>query len=179
MAEHHRALLIDDDDDLRDTLTLVLTERGWVTEAYGEGSAALERLRAATEPAPDLLLLDLMMPSMDGWQFLEEKGGDARLAGIPVVLMSASRLPADSHEHVAAILQKPFSIEALLTTVERAVQWRDKAPRAPLASPTADSKVSVGDYERRGTGDASAADGRDGPLGRPSRRASAHPRVRG
>jgi CheY-like chemotaxis protein len=121
MAEQHRALLIDDDDDLRETLTLVLRERGWVTEAYGEGTAALHRLRATTEPAPDLLLLDLMMPTMDGWQFLEEKRGDARLARIPVVLMSASRLPADPSQSIAAILQKPFSIDALVKTVERAI----------------------------------------------------------
>jgi CheY-like chemotaxis protein len=121
MAEHLRALLIDDDDDLRETLTLVLAERGWVTEAYGEGNAALERLRAATEPAPDLLLLDLMMPTMDGRQFLEEKRADARLAGIPVVLMSASRLADDPDQCVAAVLQKPFSIDALVKTVEQAL----------------------------------------------------------
>jgi CheY-like chemotaxis protein len=133
MAEHHRALLIDDDDDLRETLTLVLRERGWVTEAYGEGPAALDRLRATTEPAPDLLLLDLMMPTMDGWQFLEEKRGDARLARIPVVLMSASRLPADSCQRVEAFLQKPFSIDALIRTVEGAIRTTPMPARGACA----------------------------------------------
>ena len=124
MAENRRVLLIDDDDDLRETLSLVLRERGWVTEAYGDGQAALARLRAATGPAPNLLLLDLMMPIMSGWQFLEATRGDARLAGIPVGLMSASRIPADPDPCAAAVLQKPFSVEALVKTVERAVRWR-------------------------------------------------------
>jgi CheY-like chemotaxis protein len=127
MAENPRALLIDDDDDLRETLTQVLRERGWVAEAYCEGNAALARLRDATEPAPDLLLVDLMMPIMSGWQFLEATRADAHLAGIPVVLMSASRLPADPDHCVAAVLQKPFSIDDLLKTVERAVRWRRPA----------------------------------------------------
>jgi CheY-like chemotaxis protein len=124
MAENRRVLVIDDDDDLRDTLTHVLRQGGWVTEAYGEASAALARLRAETEPAPDVLLLDLMMPNMSGWQFLEAKCEDARLAGIPVVLISASRVPADPNPCVAAVLRKPFPIDALVKTVERAARWR-------------------------------------------------------
>jgi CheY-like chemotaxis protein len=126
MAENQnrRVLLIDDDDDLRDALTIVLRERGWLAEAYAEGTAALARLRAAAEPAPDLLLLDLMLPIMNGWQFLEAMRGDVRLAAIPVVLMSASRIPADPNQRVAAVLQKPFSVEALVKTAERAVRRR-------------------------------------------------------
>jgi CheY-like chemotaxis protein len=127
MAENLRALLIDDDDDLRETLTQVLRERGWVAEAYGEGNAALARLRDATEPAPDLLLVDLMMPIMSGWQFLEARRSDARLAEIPVVLMSASPIPTDPDLCVAAVLQKPFSIDALFNTVERALGGRAAA----------------------------------------------------
>jgi CheY-like chemotaxis protein len=124
MAEPLHVLLIDDDDDLRETITQVLQDRGWVPEGYGEGNAALARLRAATKPAPDLVLLDLMMPVMDGWQFLEEKRADARLAGIPVVLMSASRLPDDPSYCVTAVLRKPFSIDALVETVDRAARGR-------------------------------------------------------
>jgi CheY-like chemotaxis protein len=116
-----RALLIDDDEDLRDTVAQVLAEHGWVTEGYAEGDAALARLRAAGEPPPDLVLLDMMMPVMNGWQFLEEKRVDARLAGIPVVLMSASRMRDDASQDIAAVLQKPFSIDALLQCIERAI----------------------------------------------------------
>jgi CheY-like chemotaxis protein len=122
-----RALLIDDDEDLRDTIALVLTEQGWTTEVYGEASAALERLRAEAQPRPDILLLDLMMPVMSGWQFLEEKREDARLADIPVVLMSASRMQPDSSHDVAAILQKPFSIDVLLRSIDRAIDPRPRA----------------------------------------------------
>jgi CheY-like chemotaxis protein len=80
---------------------------------------------APAEPCPDLLLLDMMMPVMSGWQFLEEKRVDARLAGIPVVLMSASRMRADSQD-VAAVLLKPFSIDALLQCIERAAPSEPK-----------------------------------------------------
>jgi CheY-like chemotaxis protein len=120
MAEQRHALVIDDDEDLRVTVAQVLADHGWVTEGYGEGVSALARLRAEPLVLPSLLLLDLMMPVMNGWQFLKEKRGDPRLAPIPVVLMTAGRPTPQSDEGVVSVLQKPFSVEALVEATERA-----------------------------------------------------------
>src|SRR5579885_847692 len=79
-------LVVDDDDDHRETLCSVLEEAGYRVESANNGRAALERMLAGA--VPDLLLVDLCMPVMDGWAFSTELKEHPRLARLPVVVMS-------------------------------------------------------------------------------------------
>lgn len=112
-----RVLVIDDEADLRETLADLLEEEGFSTEQAANGVQALALLRAEA-PRPDVILLDLMMPEMSGWQFRDEQLADPELASIPVVVMSAvdaSGVDADVK------LKKPFDVRHLLSSVERLV----------------------------------------------------------
>jgi two-component system, chemotaxis family, chemotaxis protein CheY len=111
-------LIVDDDADLRETLQGLLDESGYGVVAVANGHAALEQLKAGARPS--LILLDLMMPEMNGWQFLERARADSMLDSIPVVIMTARRksvdlLPAPSKE----VLHKPFDRSKLLATIAR------------------------------------------------------------
>jgi len=111
-------LVVDDDADLRETLQLLLDESGYGVTAVSNGRAALERLQAGARPS--LILLDLMMPEMNGWQFLERAQADSVLDAIPVVIMTAARratdrLPAPSKQ----VLHKPFDRTELLNAISR------------------------------------------------------------
>jgi len=119
MLEHDRNILVvDDDRDLRTTVAQVLEDEGYHVDEASNGKEALERLH--TGPAPDLLLLDLMMPVMNGEQFRLEQQKEPDLARIPVVVMTAagSRV-SDRIEAIApaAVLQKPVGLEDLLGTI--------------------------------------------------------------
>ena len=111
-------LIVDDDLDLRETLMLVLEDAGYRTVLAANGREALEVLRAG--PPPDLILLDLMMPVMDGWEFRNEQLRDGMMAAIPVVLFSASGNVRDKAAELklAAYLEKPIDLHTLLTMIE-------------------------------------------------------------
>jgi len=108
-------LVVDDDDDLRETMQVLLGDSGYGVTAVANGGAALDRLR--TGARPDLILLDLMMPEMNGWQFLERASAESILDAIPVVIMTArrgiDRPPAASLQ----VLHKPFDGRKLLSTI--------------------------------------------------------------
>jgi CheY-like chemotaxis protein len=108
-------LLVDDDQDVREAVGDFLGVVGYEVALAENGSAALARL--AAEGVPCIVLLDLVMPVMDGWQFLDVVHADARLAAMPVVIASAH---AETHppRDVAAILPKPFDLDTLLRLVE-------------------------------------------------------------
>jgi two-component system, chemotaxis family, chemotaxis protein CheY len=109
-------LVVDDDPDLRDTLLILLKDRGFAVRAAANGRAALEQINAER---PCLILLDLMMPEMNGWQFIEHVRQDPSLSSIPIVIMTAHKsngLPALPAEDV---LHKPFDVAKLLATIER------------------------------------------------------------
>jgi CheY-like chemotaxis protein len=79
-------LVVDDDDDFREALSEVLTEAGYPVQQAENGEVALAR---AAEEAPGMVLLDLKMPVLDGWGVMERMRGDARSAGIPILILSA------------------------------------------------------------------------------------------
>jgi CheY-like chemotaxis protein len=111
-------LVVDDDQDIRDTLTELLEEEGYSVVRASHGEEALAALQA--EPRPSLILLDLMMPVMDGWQFRAEQRKNPATAGIPVVIISAT----GKDDKVAALgavqfLKKPIRLEELLDAVEK------------------------------------------------------------
>jgi signal transduction histidine kinase len=137
-----RILIVEDDPPIRDALALLLAEEGYEVSTANDGEDAFDRLEANPEAQPDLILLDLRMPVMDGWEFRKAQRRNSRLAAIPVVVISA-----DGSSHAAAIsaeafLRKPFDTGHLLATIERVLsederrrsstQWRQVERLASL-----------------------------------------------
>jgi CheY-like chemotaxis protein len=115
----HSILVVDDDPDVRDSLTDILSEEGYRVAGVKNGREALEYLRAATRPS--LILLDMMMPEMDGWSFRLEQQKLPDLAAIPVVILSAHGNVRDAALALGAAdyLRKPLRIDSLLEIAER------------------------------------------------------------
>jgi CheY-like chemotaxis protein len=113
-------LLIEDDADLMHIEAQLLRDEGYQVTAAANGQEALDILRAPSERLPCLILLDLMMPVMDGWQFRAEQVRDPRLAMIPVVIVTAGGRTAEKQARldVAASLKKPVTLMQLLDTVQ-------------------------------------------------------------
>jgi len=117
-----KILLIEDDADLADAIAEILTMEGYRVVYASDGMAALALL--ADSELPDLILLDLMMPKMSGWEFREAQLRDYRIARIPVVVLSATGEPARPIDAMR-ILRKPVTLEALLATVKELAGARD------------------------------------------------------
>jgi CheY-like chemotaxis protein len=115
-----RALIVEDHADTREALALLLEVGGLTVATAADGRQALDYLRA--HPPPCLVLLDLMMPGMDGWEFLAQKRQDPALAAIPVVVFTAaSDLGQASARALGAeaVVHKPADPKDLLATVGR------------------------------------------------------------
>jgi CheY-like chemotaxis protein len=110
-------MVVDDDNDIRDALREVLEDEGYRVLDFPNGRAALEFLK--TGVFPGVILLDLMMPVMNGWQFRAAQLEDPALAGIPVVVISAdgSMIQKTEAMRAAARIRKPIELEDLLHTV--------------------------------------------------------------
>jgi CheY-like chemotaxis protein len=129
MRSPNRILLVEDDSSLRETLADVLSDEGFEVAAAANGREALEKLAASH---PDLILLDLVMPVMDGWAFREAQRKRPDLACIPTVVLSATS-PLDGpglHALDAeAVISKPVRMERLIGAL-----------RALLAAPPSNLK---------------------------------------
>jgi CheY-like chemotaxis protein len=111
-------LIVEDDPDQRDAVALALEAEGYAVVTAGSGLDALERLHAGVRPC--MILLDLMMPEMDGVQFRSEQLKSAALAEIPVVVVSAyGQQTRAKYLRVADYLRKPVELDRLLAVVER------------------------------------------------------------
>ncbi len=117
-AHVKHVLVIEDDGDIRDYVQLVLEDGGYTVTLAPHGAAALDVLRQGSR-LPDLILLDLQMPIMDGRTFRRIQQADTRWRSIPVILMSASADPAATAQelHIATVLPKPFLPDVLLAQV--------------------------------------------------------------
>ncbi|HUS65054.1 MAG TPA: response regulator [Kofleriaceae bacterium] len=104
--------MVDDDDDLREVLVEVLTDAGYTVEAAASG---LEALALLTTLRPCLILLDLMMPGLSGWEVVETLQKDPVLAAIPVCILSA--VAEQAPEVSVSRLQKPVPLPVLLDAV--------------------------------------------------------------
>jgi CheY-like chemotaxis protein len=111
-------LVVDDDLDLRTTLCELLQEGGFETVGAAHGEEAMSLLTPA-HPLPALILLDLMMPVMNGWQLIEALRQTPRLAAIPVVVMTAGRSLETAPLLGAEIVLKPVRLAALMTLARR------------------------------------------------------------
>jgi CheY-like chemotaxis protein len=138
-------LIVDDDYDVRSALSEMLEEEGFAVEGAHNGREALARLRSGVAH-PALILLDLMMPGMDGWDFRSEQMRDPKLAAVPVVIVSASGFSPESIRtqfRPAAYVAKPIERGELLDVIREVVR-----SRAPGQLDAADR---AGDTKRDGT----------------------------
>ena len=113
-----RILVVDDLPYLREVQVLLLNEAGYVTTAVGNAREALARLG---EIAPDLILLDVAMPGMDGREFLTQLRGIPEWRAVPVILTTGRAADELGHDTGCEILGKPFTESALLDVVRRAL----------------------------------------------------------
>jgi CheY-like chemotaxis protein len=114
-----RILLVDDDHDLREGVAAALEEAGHTVQRAANGKEALQMLRREEHPA--VILLDLLMPVMNGWQFCQAKKDDRAVADIPVIAMSAaaSKDPASPYYiDVDDFIPKPLEIDDLLAKLD-------------------------------------------------------------
>jgi DNA-binding response OmpR family regulator len=115
-----RVLVVDDDPDILDALSEILEVEGYEVQRARNGREALERLE---QMLPDVVLLDLMMPVMDGWEFARSLSPAARP---PIIVLSADRNVSTRAREIGALewLAKPFELSDLLAAVRRAVPTR-------------------------------------------------------
>jgi len=114
----HTVMVVEDDVDIRQALIEILEDHGFGAVGARDGAEALNILSRATE-LPCVILLDLMMPVMDGATFRQAQRQDPRLASIPVVVLSAYR-DVDRHAaplDAASVLRKPPSVRELVTVL--------------------------------------------------------------
>jgi CheY-like chemotaxis protein len=112
-------LIVEDDLDLREALSAVLRDEGYSVAMAADGREALECLRRPSRPS--LILLDLTMPVMNGWQFRAEQRRDPDLSGIPVVVLSAGNYRAElmAQLEITDYVRKPIELGHLLRMIER------------------------------------------------------------
>ena len=108
-------LIVEDDEDLREMMAQMLTLEGFESAAVANGREALEYLHAAEKP--DVILLDLMMPVMDGWEFRRQQRADPAIAPVPVIVLSALDQARASTLEANAFLKKPLDFDRLLSLV--------------------------------------------------------------
>jgi CheY-like chemotaxis protein len=132
-------LIVDDDKEVRSALAELLEGEGYTVAGAANGNVALQLMRGGLHPA--IILLDLMMPEMDGWDFRSEQERDPTFARVPVVIVSASGF---SHESIrtqfrpAAYFPKPLERSKLLDVIERLVVRSEGSSGAPGELETAD-----------------------------------------
>jgi two-component system response regulator CpxR len=111
MTRYGTVLVVDDDAEIREVLIHLLEQEGYTVLGAENGLQALVQLR---ESQPNLMLLDLMMPVMSGWEVLEALAETGELARIPVIVVSAMCAPG-----AQACLRKPVDLDELLALVGR------------------------------------------------------------
>lgn len=133
-ARGGRVLIIDDDPLVRESLRQVLHDAGYQVDLAGDGEAGLQALRAS---APDVILVDLMMPGMNGRQFLRSLRAQDGYARIPVILMTGvyGLTVPPAALGASDVVEKPFKVEELLNKVALA-EYRSRQARGSAPPPT-------------------------------------------
>jgi DNA-binding response OmpR family regulator len=119
-----RILSIEDDPEMRGLLQLILERRGHHVIGVKRGELGLELLKTLK---PDVLLLDLMLPDIDGWEIYQQMKADAELASVPVIIISARDQKQDTQIGHTIVgddyyLKKPFEIDELVHAVYEAIE---------------------------------------------------------
>jgi CheY-like chemotaxis protein len=119
VTPRHRAriLIVEDDRLIREALADLLADEDYevVEAANGERARAI----CLSSALPDIILLDLLMPVMDGWEFAAWKAGEPRLARIPICVMTACGPRVPIPKEAAALVGKPIELEVLLEAIRR------------------------------------------------------------
>ncbi len=115
-----RVLLIEDEPNIAEAIRFILTREGWEVAVEADGAAALGRVR---DLAPDLLILDLMLPGMSGLEILTSLRGDPAYSALKVMMLTAKGQPRDREAAerigVQAFMSKPFSNDDMRATVRQ------------------------------------------------------------
>jgi CheY-like chemotaxis protein len=114
---HCPVLIVEDDVELRDMMAQLLTLEGFLATTVANGREALDYLGRGDRP--DVILLDLMMPVMDGWEFRRKQQSDPALATVPVIVLSALDHRRAAEVDAVAFLKKPLDFDRLLELVRR------------------------------------------------------------
>jgi CheY-like chemotaxis protein len=120
-------LIVEDDEELREALRRTLEDEGVRCECASDGGEALARLQSSEPGRRWLVLLDLMMPGMNGWEFRARQLADERLREIPVVVMSATENLEEAAISAEDVLHKPVGLPELIRTVARHLAGDDFA----------------------------------------------------
>jgi CheY-like chemotaxis protein len=127
---HDPILVVDDDTNTRDLLRSILTKDGWSVQTAENGRVALEKVRSIR---PGLVLLDLMMPEMDGFAFIEEFRKLPAAGDVPVIVLTAKDLTGEDRKrlngHVKRIMAKGDGIDSVLKKVQELVAQSVAAAR--------------------------------------------------
>jgi CheY-like chemotaxis protein len=112
-----RVLVVEDDAELREMMAQMFAMEGFAPVEASDGLDALQKLHSG-DPRPHVIVLDLMMPRLDGWGFVERQADDPSIADIPVIVVSAA--PAHRLQTIAAtaVFQKPLDYDRLIATVK-------------------------------------------------------------
>jgi DNA-binding response OmpR family regulator len=148
-AKEGRVLVVDDEPMVRETLGQVLADEGYVVDLAVDGETALERVHAAR---PDAILLDLMMPGMNGRQFLQALRDIPAYSGVPVLIMTAVHGLNVNLQTLGAseVVEKPFNVDELLNKVALAV-YRSRDAHKSISQPlpfVSMPKVTLAEPER-------------------------------
>jgi len=113
-------MIVEDDRDVRDSVREALEDHGYQTVGASQGKEALELLRSSAA-RPCIILLDMMMPVMDGWAFRKAQMADPALSSIPVIVLTAHSSASDTARDMGAVgfLRKPLTLQELLTAVKQ------------------------------------------------------------
>jgi CheY-like chemotaxis protein len=117
-------LVVDDDEDIRDTIRSLLQLRGYSVDIAADGAAGLERMRAGAAPA--LVILDFMMPRMNGEEFRAAQLADPALSAVPVILLTGAGDTASALGTPVERIAKPIDLQLLFDTVARFCTPRDR-----------------------------------------------------
>jgi DNA-binding response OmpR family regulator len=125
-----KVVCVEDESEIIDLIRLILGRKGFDLTGATGGLEGLETIRRVK---PDLVLLDLMMPDMDGWEVYQQMKADPELKNIPVIVVTAKAQSIDKilGLHIAKVddyVTKPFGPQELLQSVERVLSAKEQAP---------------------------------------------------
>ncbi|HUP49636.1 MAG TPA: response regulator [Thermoanaerobaculia bacterium] len=112
-----KILIVEDDSDARRLYAIALNQRGFEVKLAANGAEAVERIAGGEKP--DVILLDWLMPLMDGGEVIERLGGDRETAQIPIIVVSGQVAPERIDPRIQRWMTKPVSVESLVTEIRR------------------------------------------------------------
>ena len=114
-----RVVVIEDDADLREAICMMLRFEGYEPADFSDAREAIRRIEGGLHA--DVILLDLMMPLMNWWEFCQQRMESAALSRVPVIVITARQTVTPEPVGISAVLLKPFDVDALQAAIARVV----------------------------------------------------------